>query len=240
MRLTLLALTLLTTVLQAAAQTVTVAGKIAHSDTRRGIEFASVLLKENGLWAITDSEGRFAIKNVPTGRATMTVQCLGYSTRTLQLNIVKDMPRLDITLEEENLKLQEVTVVAKRKQDEATTSYTIDRQTLDQQQMLNVSDIGSLLPGGKTVNATLMEDNRLSLRSNGQEKGNASFGTAIEIDGMRLDNNATAGETLAASTRTISASNIESVEVVTGIPSVEYGDLSNGVVKADTEYIRSL
>lgn len=234
MRLTLLALTLLTTVLQAAAQTVTVAGKIAHSDTRRGIEFASVLLKENGLWAITDSEGRFAIKNVPTGRATMTVQCLGYSTRTLQLNIVKDMPRLDITLEEENLKLQEVTVVAKRKQDEATTSYTIDRQTLDQQQMLNVSDIGSLLPGGKTVNATLMEDNRLSLRSNGQEKGNASFGTAIEIDGMRLDNNATAGETLAASTRTISASNIESVEVVTGIPSVEYGDLSNGVVKVNT------
>ena len=30
-------------------------------------------------------------------------------------------------------------------------------------------------------------------------------------------------ETLAASTRTVSASNIESVEVVTGIPSVEYG-----------------
>ena len=39
---------------------------------------------------------------------------------------------------------------------------------------------------------------------------------------------------MAASTRTVSASNIESVEVITGIPSVEYGDLSNGVVKVNT------
>ena len=48
------------------------------------------------------------------------------------------------------------------------------------------------------------------------------------------DNNATAGETAGASTRTISSSNIESIEIVTGIPSVEYGDLSNGVVKVNT------
>ena len=79
-----------------------------------------------------------------------------------------------------------------------------------------------------------MSDNRLSLRSGTQEKGNASFGTAVEIDGVRLDNNAVMDETMGASTRTVSASNIESVEVVTGIPSVEYGDLSNGVVKVNT------
>lgn len=74
----------------------------------------------------------------------------------------------------------------------------------------------------------------MALRSGGSEKGNASFGTAIEIDGVRMNNNAETGETLAASTRTISASNIESIEVITGIPSVEYGDLSNGVVKVNT------
>ena len=97
-----------------------------------------------------------------------------------------------------------------------------------------MSDIATLLPGGKTVNATLMSDNRMALRSGSQEKGSPSFGTAIEVDGMRLDNNATAGETAGASTRTISSSNIESIEIVTGIPSVEYGDLSNGVVKVNT------
>ena len=152
----------------------------------------------------------------------------------LPLTSTRTFPRLRINLKQENLKLDEVTVTAKRKDNESTTSYTIDRAALDQQQLLNVSDIATLLPGGKTVNATLMSDNRMALRSGSQEKGSPSFGTAIEVDGMRLDNNATAGETAGASTRTISSSNIESIEIVTGIPSVEYGDLSNGVVKVNT------
>lgn len=216
------------------AQQLTIAGRVADEETQKPIEFASILMKENGLWAITAADGTFRIKNIPAGKVVLTIQCLGYATRQIALDINKDIPRLRINLKQENLKLDEVTVTAKRKDNESTTSYTIDRAALDQQQLLNVSDIATLLPGGKTVNATLMSDNRMALRSGSQEKGNASFGTAIEVDGMRLDNNAAAGETAGASTRTISSSNIESVEIVTGIPSVEYGDLSNGVVKVNT------
>ena len=51
---------------------------------------------------------------------------------------------------------------------------------------------------------------------------------------MRLANNATLSETKGADLRNLGVSNVESVEVVTGIPSVEYGDLSNGVVKIRT------
>ena len=213
------------------AQNVLVAGRVTDDDSHQPIEFATILMKENGFWAVTDEKGEFSIKNVPVGKATLTIQCLGYATRHLTLDILRDIPRLRITLRQENLRLDEVTVTAQRKHNEATTSYTIDRTALDQQQMLNVSDLATLLPGGKTVNATLMSDTRMALRSGTQEQGNASFGTAIEVDGMRLDNNAAAGETAGASTRTVSSSNIESVEIVTGIASVEYGDLSNGVVK---------
>lgn len=216
------------------AQLLSVKGRVIDADTEKPVEFASLLLVENGQWAVTDEQGRFAIKNVSKGKVTLTVQCLGYQKRTLPMSLTRDVPDMRIRLKQENLKLEGVTVVARRKQDEATTSYTIDRQTLDQQQVLNISDLQTLLPGGKTVNPTLMSDNRISLRSYGQEKGNASFGTAIEIDGVRLDNNAMSGETMGASTRTLSASNIESVEIVTGIPSVEYGDLSNGLVKVNT------
>ena len=218
----------------AVAQHVKISGIVTDEDSKQPVEFASLLLKDNGQWAITGSDGRFTIKSVPTGKAVLTIQCLGYATRTITLNITKDIPRLQIQLKQESLKLDEVTVTAKRKRDEATTSYSIDRTTLDNQQVLNVSDIAALLPGGRTVNPSLMTDARLALRSGDQEKGNASFGTAIEVDGIRMDNNAAVGETAGASTRTISASNIESVEVVTGIPSVEYGDLSNGVVKVNT------
>lgn len=215
-------------------QSVTLSGKITDRDNGEPVEFASVLIKDNGLWAMTDADGKFSIRQVPTGKAVLTVQCLGYATYTTTLNITKSASTISIQLQPENLKLEEVTVVARRKRDEATTSYTIDRTALDNQQILNLGDVATLLPGGKTVNPSLMDDSRMALRSGSQEGGNAAFGTAIEVDGMRLDNNAVAGETTGASTRTVSTSDIESVEIVTGIPSVEYGDLSNGVVKVNT------
>ena len=217
-----------------AAQRVTVSGHVLDDGSQRPVEFASVLMKGNGFWAVTDADGRFSIKNCPTGKTTLIIQCLGYATRHITLDITRDIPRLRILLKQESLKLDEVTVTARRKHDEATTSYTIDRTALDNQQMVNLSDIGTLLPGGKTVNPTLMNDDRMALRSGTQEKGLASFGTAIEVDGMRMDNNAMTSETAGASTRTVSTSNIESVEIVTGVPSVEYGDLSNGIVKVNT------
>ena len=209
-------------------------GVVTDANTGQPVEFASVLLAESGLWAITGEKGQFTIKGVPRGKNTVTVQCLGYKKSTWPMNLERNVEGMVLKIQADNLKLDEVTVVARRKQDEATTSYTIDRTTLDQQQILNIADISTLLPGGKTVNPSLMNDTRMALRSGSQEKGNASFGTAIEIDGLRLDNNAASGETAGASTRTLSTSNVESVEIVTGIPSVEYGDLSNGIVKVQT------
>lgn len=216
------------------AQKYQVTGIVYDADTEKPIEFASVMLAESGLWAVTNAKGEFTIKNVPKGWNTLTVQCLGYRKRTFPMELTRTVDDMRLRLKPENLKLSEVTVVAKRKTDEATTSYTIDRQALDQQQIISLSDIQALLPGGKTVNPSLMDDSRLALRSGSGEKGNASFGTAIEVDGMRMDNNAALGETMGASIRALSSSNIESVEIVTGIPSVEYGDLSNGVVKVNT------
>ena len=216
------------------AQGVTLSGVVTSQKDGQAIEFATVLLKESGLWGVSDRKGRFTIKNVPRGKTTLTVRCLGFATRQLTVVAGENTGSVPIRLDEDNLKLNEVEVVATRKRDEVTTSYTIDRMALDNRQVLNLGDIMSLLPGGKTWNSTLMDNSRIALRSDGGEKGNASFGTAIEVDGVRLNNNATPGETLGAGTRTVGTSNIESVEVVTGIPSVEYGDLSNGIVKVNT------
>ena len=230
---TILTLFLLMFITRISAQ-VTLSGKVVEDKSNRPVEFASILIVESGQWAVTDGKGQFSIKGVGKGRLTITVQCLGYQKRSWTMNINNSITNLNLKLKEENLKLDEVTVTAKRKMNENTTSYTINRSTLDQQQILNISDINALLPGGKTTNPSLVDDSRIALRSGTSEKGNASFGTAVEVDGVRMSNNAETGETLAASTRTISTSNIESIEIITGIPSVEYGDLSNGVVKVNT------
>jgi hypothetical protein len=47
------------------AQTVTMAGTVTDEQSGQPVEFASILMKENGFWAITDAKGAFSIKNVP-------------------------------------------------------------------------------------------------------------------------------------------------------------------------------
>ena len=50
------------------AQQITIAGRVADEETQKPIEFASILMKENGLWAITGADGSFRIKNIPAGK----------------------------------------------------------------------------------------------------------------------------------------------------------------------------
>lgn len=101
-------------------------------------------------------------------------------------------------------------------------------------QVSNVSDISALLPGGKTKVPDLTTNNIFSLRDGGSTVGNAAFGTAVEVDGVRIGNNGSFGNMNGADTRNITVADIESVEVITGVPSAEYGDLNSGMVKIHT------
>lgn len=211
-----------------------VSGHVLDNRTMQPIQYAIVKVSNLELWAATDANGMFIIENVPQGTVSIEVSTLGYVTRTVQFNIRHNTDLKNIRLKEANLSIPGVEVTARKRSTMGTTTYSIDRTTLDHSQALSLNDIMALLPGGQTVNSTLTDDSRLALRSTTGEKGNAAFGTAIEIDGMRLNNNASMSETQSASTRNISTSNIESIEVIAGIPGVEYGDISNGMVKVNT------
>lgn len=216
-------------------QTFTIKGRVLDNRTLSPISYASIQVLELGHSTITDENGSFKLSNIRRGKIELSISVLGYVTRIITFNINNDTDLKNIRLKEDNLALPEVQVTSKSNNKAGTTSYILDRTTLDHSQILNLSDISALLPGGQTVNSTLINDDRLSLRSGVSERGNAAFGTAIEVDGIRLDNNASMDETLSSSTRNISSSNIESIEVISGIPSVEYGDISNGVIKINTK-----
>ena len=218
------------------AKNYTISGRILTKGSKAPIEFATVYLPQNELWAISDESGRFTIKNVPEGKNIIHVQCLGYSPLKLDIKINKDINALNVEMKENNLALEEVVVTAQKSKDEQTSSYYIDRTTLEHAQVTNLNNITSLLPGGKSIHDSSLanNDSRIALHGYNNEMGNASFGTAINVDGVRLDNNSTMSETQGIGLRNLSSSNIESVEIITGIPSVEYGDLSNGMVKIHT------
>ena len=213
-----------------------VRGKVIDARSLSPLAYAAVRVQNLELWAITNEAGAFTIAHVPGGETTVQVSTLGYVTRTITFMLNNDTDLKNIRLKEDNLSLPDVEVTARKQSGTGTTTYTLDRTALDHSQVLSLGDIMALMPGGQTTNATLIDDTRLALRSGTGERGNAAFGTAIEVDGVRLDNNASMSETQSASTRNVSASNIESVEVIAGIPSAEYGDVSNGVVKVNTRH----
>lgn len=214
-------------------------GKVLDAKKKDPVEFAAVALGGDRFWTMTNEKGEFLFQGVPQGKFVLRVSSLGYVEAVLHLDVQNALPNIEVLLHEKNLALNEVVVTAQSETTDISTSYVMDRTTLDHAQILNVSDITGLLPGGKTSTVQkLTSENPIYLQALPSEKGNATFGTAIEIDGVRLANNTGYSEdgsaTTGIDTRNISSVNIESVEVVTGIPSVEYGDLSNGIVRFST------
>lgn len=212
-----------------------VSGYVLESKTGTPVAGAAIKLGTDYLWTISDSEGRFSFENVYSGEYVLEVSCLGYVSASTTVSVKKDdIEGISISLKENSLAIDEVVVTAQRPKDGLNTSHNLGRDALNHLQMSNMSDISALLPGGKTINPDLTANNTLSLRDGGQSIGNASFGTAVEIDGVRFGNNASLAQPSGVGTRSIAVENIESIEVITGVPSAEYGDLSSGIVKINT------
>ena len=164
----------------------------------------------------------------------MEVSCLGFVNVVMEIDVTKDIEGLDIRLKESSLALDEVVVTAQKAKDGLSTSHNLGRDALNHLQLSNMTDVAALLPGGKTINPDLTSENQFSLREGGSNAGNSAFGTAVEVDGVRLGNNASFGDMGGVDTRSVAVENIESIEVITGVPSAEYGDLSSGMVKINT------
>ena len=218
-----------------AAAPLKVSGKVVEAGTGEPVPGAIVRLDENYLWAITDEEGAFLLSGAEKGTYILEVSCLGYVTTTREISLKKDLTDLEIPLSENTLALKEVVVTAETAKDNLNTTRKIGRQALDHLQMNSMSGISALLPGGKTLNPDLTQDNALALRSGGSNVGNAAFSTAVEVNGVRMGDNASFGGMEGIGTRSLSVENIESVEVLTGVPSAEYGDFGSGMIRVTTK-----
>ena len=237
----LLALACLFFTLGVRAQGVTLSGTVTEYGSGNPVGFATIVVEASEQWAVADAKGRFTLRNITVSESLVKVDCLGYVTWSKDLKFSKDVSGLHVELRADNLALESAVVTAQENGNSATTTRTIDRMALDHVQLMNVSDISSLLPGGATVDPSLTSEKQFNIRAGSGEKGSASFGTAVEVDGVRLSNNASflpasdfdTNPVKGVSTNNIASSNIESVEVITGVPSVEYGDMGSGVVKVN-------
>ena len=211
-----------------------VTGKIVEAGTGQPIAGAVVKLGEDYLWTISDVDGHFAFDKVQKGDYILEASCLGYVSATVSIVADSDTDGIVMTLHPSSLALDEVVVTAQKAKDGLSTSHNLGRDALNHLQLSNMTDVAALLPGGKTINPDLTAEKQFSLREGGSNVGNSAFGTAVEVDGVRIGNNASFGDMGGVDTRSVAVENIESIEVITGVPSAEYGDLSSGMVKINT------
>lgn len=215
---------------------------------------ATVRLQPGMIGLNTDAEGHFAIRLQP-GRHTLDVSYIGYRTWHTDLDLTSDTT-LTISLTPDERTLSEVVVTATQSSS-LTSGSRIDRDAMSHLQPTSFADILELLPGNISHTPDMSRTNAIALRETGTIGGAgsvvenpdyaiSSLGTPFVIDGTPVNTDANLNEVPGASSgdvaysrssknrgvdmRAIATDNIESVEVMQGIPSAEYGNLTSGVV----------
>ena len=211
-------------------------GKVIDAVTGEAVPGAAVTQGKN--WALTDSLGVFRLKTLENSPVTIT--SMGYKTLRAPLS-----DGAVFCLNQDILSLREVVVTAQENHG-LTASSRIGAEAIAHIQPSSIADILELLPGGRSATPALGAPQTVNLRAAGSlssDYATSALGTQFSIDGKPVQNNANLQYTPAWSSlgtnyvnlgtdmRTIGTEDIETVEVVRGIASVEHGDLTSGLIQ---------
>ncbi len=236
----------------AASARITLAGKVLDATDSESLPGCAVIVTPGHNVIMTDADGNFSMI-VADSIVNLTVSCIGYKDYKNTFKLSEDMNLL-IKLEPAKNTLHEVVVTATETAD-ATSASRIDRDAMRHLQPTSFADLVSLLPGGMSKTPDMTSVNSINLRETGTigalrtsvrnaDYDISSLGTLFVIDGapvstdanMQMVGNSNGSSDLNSTNRgvdmrSITTDNIESVEVIRGIPSSEYGNLSSGMVK---------
>ncbi len=219
-------------------------GHIVNKKTGEAEIGCVVGLVELNMWGITDLNGYYKIDKIPIGGT--------YTVKTSSLGLESIETRVKFTESKElvmnfapltmSYEMVEVTVLAVEKKGLGSSS-NISQEAMEHLQPVSLKDVMQLLPGQLSENPDLSSKAQISIRDIGQD-ANSSLGTAIIVDGSPVSNNAnmqTKSTSISSvdggglDVRQIATNNIESIEVIRGIASVQYGDLTSGAVIVKTK-----
>jgi len=209
-------------------------------EKRDPLPFTNVVLIESNNGTTTDSHGKFKIISYP-GEFTLQISFIGYEKVTAKISIKSNsITEKSFVLKSTSFEIGTIVVVAQSDFIPTTpeTKTTVPASEIEHIQASSLNDVMKLTPGIETTNPTLNNAEKAQIRS-----GDA-LGTQIVLDGIPISNNANLqigiGQSSANSgidLRSIPAENIKEVEIIRGIPSVQYGDLTDGLLLVKTNAI---
>lgn len=227
---------------------VSLSGTVVDAKSGETLPFVVVNIKELNLWTTSNINGKFSFKEVKKGGYTLQASCLGFKDYEMKIKMDKNVEKYALKMDEESLALKEVTVTATTGNKMNSSSF-INKTALTHLQASSISDVMQLLPGSLTLNPNLTSINKLTIRDISGTDATNSLGTAVIVDGASLSNDANLQMTSTASSysaintssgtgidaRKIPVENIESIEIIRGVASAEYGDMTSGAIIVKTK-----
>lgn len=228
-------------------------GFVYDNETEEALPYVSIILTNKDkkeVYSQSSIDGSFRFNNINGGIYTLTFNLIGYKKHTQQISI-QNNKSIKINLTPLSYALNDIVVTASESEG-MTSASRINRDAMKHLQPSSFTDLLSLLPGGKVKIPALTQANTIKLReagSKGSDFDFSSLGTVFITDGIPTSTNSNMQVIKQASSsssgdpdsyrnvtnkgvdmRTISTDNIENVEIIRGIASAEYGDLTSGVV----------
>lgn len=193
----------------------------------------------------TDEEGR-ARFTLPANTYNADISYIGYVSQRMEVRPVSgsDMLRT-VRLRTSDTQIREVVITATQVRGPVSGVH-IGRDAMNHIQPSSFGDLLELLPGGRASDPSFSSSNHIHLREIGTSNSDyqtTSLGVSFVMDGIPMSNDAgmtynsgtTVGNNISLNRgvdmRTMPTDEIASVEIQQGIPSVEYGDLTSGLIK---------
>lgn len=139
---------------------VTVSGTIKDKRTGETLPYSNVLLPGSQKGTTANVDGYFTLIGVPSDTSTLVFRYLGYQPLTFQLRPEMDLQQLVIYLEDFNVQLEEVLVLAEKEEQLMTASSGISKIRVSPAQLASLPSFGEkdifrslqLLPGVSGTN----------------------------------------------------------------------------------------
>lgn len=245
----------------------TISGLVVD-EKNQPLEFATVYVEALDRSFATDKNGRFKIL-LPNSLKEITLRITSVGRKTVHERILlkEALTRVRYTLKNNSLTLEDVKVspllVAGT---HSNSSIVFDEEAIERTQAFSLMDVLNQLPGKASSAPTIDAPQTITLRGSldNEYAMNNSLGIPIIVDGVRLSNDANMQSTSVSQwgmqgsilsgahgtsssdvpfqgmdLRDIPVENIERIEVIQGVASAEFGELTDGAIIVHTKAGRS-
>ena len=212
----------------------TIRGHIADENTQMPLIGATIVVLnlDKQIGTISDEDGNFELDNVPVGRQTIQIRCLGYLPEDINNIIVSSAKEsvLDIKMEQDVNEIEEISVIHKFRKDKVQNSmasvsartFSIEETNRYAGSLGDPSKMAANYAGVNSVN-----DNRNDIVI----RGNSPNGLLWKLDGIEIPNPnhfASLGST-GGSVTMLNNNLLANSDFYTGAFPSEYGNAISGV-----------